>query len=82
MTLDNAKIIIASMYFDINRQIADDVLKIEAILQHAKGAGIILAMDSNSRSTAWHDTKTNARGKILEDFLTSNYLHTLNEDCD
>ena len=72
MTLDNAKIVIASMYFDINQQIADDVLKIEAILQHAKGAGIILAMDSNSRSTAWHDTQTNARGRILEDFLTSN----------
>jgi len=82
ITLDNAKIIIASMYFDINQQTADDMLKIEAILQHAKGAGIILAMDSNSRSAAWHDTQTNARGRILEDFLTSNYLYTLNEDCD
>ena len=82
MTFDNAKIIIARRYFDINEQIADYVLKIEAILQHAKGAGIILAMDSKSRSTAWHDTQTNARGRILEDFLTSIYLHTLNEDCD
>ena len=81
MTLNNAKII-ASPYFDINQQIADDMLKIEAILQNAKGAGIILAMDSKSRSNAWHDTKTNARGRILEDFLTSNYLHTLNEDSD
>jgi len=47
MTLDNAKIIIASMYFDMYQQIANDVLKIEDILQHAKGTGIILAMDSN-----------------------------------
>jgi len=39
MTLDKAKIIIAIMYFDINQQIDDDVLKIEAILQDAKGAG-------------------------------------------
>jgi len=60
MTHDNAKISIASMYFDINQQITDDVLKIEAILQHAKYAGIILATDSNSRSTAWHDTQTYA----------------------
>jgi len=39
-------------------------------------------MESKSRSTALHDTQTNARGRILEDFFTSNYLHTLNEDCD
>jgi len=83
VTLDNAKkIILASMYLDINQQLTDDTLKIEAILQHAKGAGIILAMDSNSRSTSWHDKQTNARGRILEDFLTSNYLHILNEDSD
>jgi len=39
-------------------------------------------MDSNSRSTIWHDKQTNARGRILEEFLTSNQLHTLNEVSD
>jgi len=29
-----------------------------------------------------HDKQTNARGRILEEFLTSNQLHTLNEDSD
>ena len=33
---NKAKIIIASTYFDINRQIEDDLNKIEAIIQHAK----------------------------------------------
>jgi len=77
---NKAKIIIASMYFDINRQIEDDLNKIEAIIQHAKGAGIIIAMDSNSRSTSWHDTLTNTRGRILEEFLISKQLHIMNEE--
>jgi ribonuclease HI len=77
---NKAKIIIASMYFDINRQIEDDLNKIEAILQHAKGAGVIIAMDSNSRSTSWHDSLTNSRGRILEEFLISKHLHIMNEE--
>jgi hypothetical protein len=57
------------MYLDINQQIDIDLMKIEAIIQHAKGAGILLAVDSNSRSTSWYDTLTNTRGRILEEFL-------------
>ena len=55
------------------------MIKIEAIIQHAEGAGILLAMDSNSRSTTWHDTQTNTRGRLLEEFLSSNQLHILND---
>ena len=66
------------MSLDINQHIKENLLKIEAIIQHAKGERIILAMDSNSRSTTWHDTQTNERGRILEKFLTSNQLHILN----
>jgi hypothetical protein len=56
--------------------------KIEAITQHAKGAGVLIAMDSNSRSTSWHDTQTDTRGRILEEFLTSKQLYIMNEECD
>jgi len=45
-----AKPIVASMYFDITRQIEDELNKIEAIVKYAKGAGVLLAIDSNSRS--------------------------------
>jgi len=76
---NKAKIIIASMYFDINRQIEDNLNKIEELIQHAKGAGVIIAMVSNSRSTSWHDTLTNTRGRILEEFLISKHLHIMNE---
>ena len=60
--MDNAKIVLVSIYLDINHQLHDNMIKIEAIIQHAKGAGILLAMDSNSRSTTWHDMQTNTRG--------------------
>ena len=76
---DKAKTVTASMYFDINRQILDDLNKIEAIINHAKGAGVLLAIDSNSRSTPWHDTQTNTRGRILEKFLISKHLHIMKE---
>jgi hypothetical protein len=55
---DNISIILASMYLDIKRQIDFDMQKIEAIISHAKGAGVLIAMDTNSRSTSSHDTPT------------------------
>jgi len=78
--IDNTRIIIASMYLDVNRLLDIDILKIEATIAHAKGAGIIIVMDSNSRSTSWHNILTNRRGKMLEEFLMSKQLHILNEE--
>jgi len=78
--VDNTRIIIAILYFDINRLLDTDMQKIEATLAHAKGAGVIIAMDSNSRSTSWHNVITNRRGKILEEFLMSKQLHIINEE--
>jgi len=67
------------MYLDISQQTDDDLLKIEEIIQQAEGAGILIAIDSNSRSTTWYDTLTNTRGRTLEEFLFSHQLHILNE---
>jgi hypothetical protein len=75
---DKTKTFIASMHFDINRLIEGDLKKIEAIIHHAKGAGVLLVIDSNS--TSWHDTQNNARGRILKEFLLSKHLHILNEE--
>jgi hypothetical protein len=80
MKVDNVTLIIASMYFDINRPIDIDLQKMEATLTHAKGVGIIFAIDSNSRSTSWHDVLTNKRGRILEEFLLCKQLHIVNEE--
>jgi len=49
------------MYFDRGKPMKLYLLKIEAVIHHAKGAGILIAMDSNSRSTLWHDTNKHER---------------------
>ena len=49
-------------------------------MKFTKGKKLLLAIDSNSRLTTWHDIKTNPRGKALEEFLTYNQLHIMNED--
>ena len=36
-------------------------------------------MDSNARSTSWHDTTTNNRGKLLEKYIISKQIHIMNE---
>jgi exonuclease III len=51
------------------------------VLCHARGTGVLIATDSNARSTLWHDTLTNTRGRILEKFITSNQLYIMNEAC-
>jgi hypothetical protein len=70
------------MYFDMNHEIKTDLLNIDAILLHSKGAGVHIAADSNCRSVSWHDTLTNRRGRILEEFLMSKQIHILNEESD
>ena len=38
--------VVASVYFDINRPIDDDLQKMQAVITHAKGMGIVFAIDS------------------------------------
>jgi hypothetical protein len=59
----NAKAFIVSAYFDITTKIEDDLNRLDKILELTKKHGIVIAVDSNSRSAAWHDSKTNKRGK-------------------
>jgi hypothetical protein len=70
----------ASVYMDYNDLIENNIKTIEKILDFTKGAKIIIAIDSNSRSKTWHDVTTNSRGKLLEEFVASNQLHIINED--
>jgi ribonuclease HI len=76
------KFFAASMYFDIEEQIENNLAKVDEILQFAKGEKILIAMDSNSRSKTWHDRITNARGKKLEDYLSSRQLHIANSESE
>ena len=69
------KIILVSMHFDRENPIEHDLSKIESVLRQAKGTGLLIATNSNARSTLWYDTLTKTRGRILEEFITSNQLY-------
>jgi len=70
------------MYFDIEDQIENNFIEIDALLHFTKGGKILIATDSISRSTTWHDLLTNSRGKKLEDYLASIQLHIINEESE
>jgi len=49
-------------------------------LHFTNNSGILITLDSNSRSRTWHDKLTNGRGKKLEEFLISKQLFIMNEE--
>ena len=57
-----------------------DLDTVENILQHAKGEGLILAIDSNARSKLWFDKHTNARGGIMVEFIITRDLLIINKE--
>jgi len=71
----------ASMYIDINNQIQKKFNEMDKQVRLAKEGRILIAVDSNARSKTWHDAKTNARGRKLEEYLVSSHLHIINEEC-
>jgi tRNA A37 threonylcarbamoyladenosine synthetase subunit TsaC/SUA5/YrdC len=54
--------------------------KVEEIRKLARGKGLIIFIDSNSRSKLWHDTQTNQRDKNLEEFIITSDLLLMNEE--
>jgi len=71
----------ASMYFDIDDQIQNNLNEMFKLVRFAKEGRIVIAVDNNARSKTWHDAKTNARGRKLEEYLVSRHLHIVNEEC-
>lgn len=82
VTTGAIKFCAVSMYFDCRRDIEVDIRELEKIIDYAKGNGLLIAMDSNSRSRMWHDTVTNQRGQNLEEFFICNNLYVMNESTD
>ena len=81
LILRNLKFYAANMYLDITEQLDKTNELINDILQLANTSGLLITMDSNSRSRTWHDKLTNGRGEKLE-FLISKQLFIMNEDSE
>jgi len=56
-----------------------DLNQVDKILHHGKRVWVIITMDSNARSTSWHETTTNNRGKQLEEYIISKQIHIMSE---
>ena len=82
LTIDKLRYIVVSMYMDIVEQMEKDLHKIDKILEFERGVGIIIAADTNSRSTTWHDKQTNKRGRKLEEYISSKNLYIMNEESE
>ena len=54
----NTRTLAANMYLDISEETDERTAKVGEILNYNNGSGIIIAMDSNSRSTGRYDNKT------------------------
>ena len=52
ITNGDTTIILASIYLDRQKPLEHDLTKVYKIIQQAKRAGAIIAMDSNARSTS------------------------------
>jgi sugar/nucleoside kinase (ribokinase family) len=63
----------ASLYVKLK-----DIESLEKIIHLTKGKGLLLSIDSNSRSKLWYDRITNQRGKFLEDFIITRDLLLMN----
>jgi hypothetical protein len=46
-------------------------------MQLTKWKGLLISIDSDSRSKLWYDTITNQRGKFLEDFIITRDLRLM-----
>ena len=77
---DSTKIIATSMYYDREIQIESDLEKMERELLHANKSGVLIASDTNARSSLWYDRVTNERSRILEEFMNSKQSYFLNEE--
>ena len=82
LIIGSLKFYTANMYLDITRKLEKDIELINEILQLANTSGILIMMDSKSRSKTLHDKLTNGRRKELQAFLISKQLFIINEKCE
>jgi len=68
------------MYFDITEEIEKGLETVDQMLAFTKGKRLIIAVDSNTSSAAWHDLKTNKSGKTMEEFIFSKNLYIIKEE--
>jgi len=74
--MDKVKILFASVYLYVKQQLGDNLLKIDAVIQHARGEGKTLAMDSNRNPPYGTTNRKTQEAKFSKNSLPAiNYTH-------
>ncbi|KAG5865317.1 hypothetical protein JTB14_022215 [Gonioctena quinquepunctata] len=53
--------------------------ELQNVVRQYRGTPVLLLGDFNAKSNTWHSKTTNNRGAQLEDWISANNLHVLNE---
>lgn len=70
---------IINAYCQFSLEIEPILRDIECILKKLNGGRFVISMDANAKSGIWYADETDARGKIIEEFLIANKLYTINK---
>lgn len=70
---------IVSIYFQHSEPTRVGIAHVERILQRLQGQKVLIAADSNARSTMWGDRLTDPSGEELETLIAQYNLFVLNE---
>jgi hypothetical protein len=70
------------VYLDITEKLEKCINVINDILRLVNTRGILITLDSNSRSKTWNYKLTNGRGKNLKEYIISKQLFVMNEESE
>ncbi|GFV07896.1 hypothetical protein TNCV_4506311 [Trichonephila clavipes] len=70
-----------SYYFEPSKNIESDLHKISQVFSSKSLNRLVWSMDSNSKSELWFSLYSDARENKLSEFISTNNLLIINEDC-
>ncbi|KAL0271774.1 UNVERIFIED_CONTAM: hypothetical protein PYX00_008768 [Menopon gallinae] len=74
------KFVLINAYLAPSEDIEPKLADLGEVLGRCRPADVVLCMDANARSDAWHSRIRNARGRALEAFLDTHSMTIINVD--
>jgi hypothetical protein len=68
-----------SVYCPPNDNLRPYLEYLQSVLDNLRGQCVLIGGDFNTRSTIWHDTISDRKSPLLEEFILTNDLHIQNE---
>lgn len=69
---------VASCYFQYSDEIEGHLRHLEMVLRTLRGKRLLIAVDSNARSSLWGPQRSDERGEKFEELIRASDMHVLN----